>query len=150
MQYLTERIKELVLPLFDQKAYDLVDIAIKRDRGRMVLQVLADRPAGGITLDECAGLNSEIGRILDEADLIQESFALEVSSPGLDRPLRQEKDFQRKLDKEIRVFTMEPVNNKIEFAGKLIKVNPEAITIMTDSQEIEIPLSKITKAKEIF
>ena len=150
MEYLVNRIKELVFPLFSQRGYDLLEIVIKREKGRMILRMLVDRSTGGITLDECAALNSDISRLLDEADLIQESFSLEVSSPGLDRLLREEKDFQRKITREIRVFTREPINNQTEFKGKLLRTTPEAITLLINSREVVIPLDKISKAREVF
>jgi len=150
MEYLVERIKELVSPLFTERNYDLVEIAIKREKGRMILRILADRPLGGITLDECALLNQAISQILDEADLIQENFSLEVSSPGLDRPLRTEKDFQRKIERDIRVFVSEPIHQKTEWQGKLIKVTPEEITLAVNSIEVIIPLNKINKAREVI
>lgn len=150
MEYLTERIKELISPLFTQQNYDLVEIAIKREKGRMILRILVDRPTGGITLDECVSLNQAVSQILDQADLIQESFSLEVSSPGLDRPLRSEKDFQRKIERNIRVFVSEPIHQKTEWQGKLIKVTPEEITLLVNSLEAVIPLNKINKAREII
>ena len=150
MEYLLDRIKELVSSIFTQKGYDLVELTIKRESGRMILRFLADRATGGITLDECADLNSKIGEILDEADLIQENFALEVSSPGLDRPLKTEKDFIRKLEKNIRVFLSGPVNKKLEFVGKLVKVTEGTIILLVNSYEVVIPIDKINQAKEIF
>lgn len=150
MEYLLDRIRELISPVFTQKNYDLVDMVIRRESGRMILRFLVDRPTGGITIDECAQLNSEISRILDEVDLIQEIFSLEISSPGLDRPLRTRKDFLRKLDKEIRVFVASPINKKTEFAGRLITVTEEGITLQVDSEEVFIPLDNINKAREIY
>jgi len=150
VEYLLDRIKELVSSIFTQKGYDLVELTIKRESGRMILRFLADRATGGITLDECADLNSKIGEILDEADLIQENFALEVSSPGLDRPLKTEKDFIRKLEKNIRVFLSGPVNKKLEFVGKLVKVTEGTIILLVNSYEVVIPIDKINQAKEIF
>lgn len=150
MEYLLDRIKELVGGLFTGKGYDLVELSLKRDKGKLILRFLVDLPSGGITLDECAALNQEISSILDEADLIQESFSLEVSSPGIDRPLKTQKDFERKLNRQVRVFTLEPVGNKTEFAGVLVRVTAEAITILIDGVEIEIPLDKINRGKEIL
>ena len=150
MEYLVDRIKELISPLFTERNYDLVEIAIKREKGRMILRIMADRLTGGITLDECVSLNEAVGQILDQTELIQESFSLEVSSPGLDRPLRTEKDFRRKMEREIRVFVSEPVNNKTEWQGKLIRVTPEEITLAVNSIEVIIPLNKINKAKEVI
>jgi len=150
MEYLLDRISELISPLFSNGQFDLVEVTFKREMGRMILRLLVDRPIGGITLDECAKLNQKIGEILDGVDLIQESFALEVSSPGLDRPLRTEKDFLRKLEKEIWVFVSEPINNKLEWRGKLTAVTPESITLQGKSGNIVIPINKINKAKEVL
>lgn len=150
MEYLLDRVKELIDPLFSEGQFDLVEISFRRERGRMTLRLLADRSTGGITLDECASLNQKISEILDTADLIQESFALEVSSPGLDRPLRTEEDFRRKTEKEIRVFVSEPVNNKTEWRGRLVAVDAEGITLLSGSETMVIPFNKINKAKEIF
>lgn len=150
MEYLVDRIKELINQLFVDKGYDLIELSLRRDKGRLVLRFLVDLPSGGITLDECAGLNEEIGNVLDEADLIQESFALEVSSPGIDRPLKTQKDFERKLDRQLRVFTSEPVGNKTEFAGKLIRVTAEAIILLVDAAEVMIPLEKVNRGREIL
>ncbi|MDP3143207.1 MAG: ribosome maturation factor RimP, partial [Candidatus Omnitrophota bacterium] len=77
MEYLLDRVKELIGPLFSDGQFDLVEISFRRESGRMILRLLADRPIGGITLGECASLNRKISEILDTADLIQEDFALE-------------------------------------------------------------------------
>lgn len=79
---------------------DLVDIIYRYEGRGLVLRVLVDKPEGGITLDECAGLNNEISRILDEKDMLQQRYILEVSSPGLDRPLNSKNDFLRCINKE--------------------------------------------------
>jgi ribosome maturation factor RimP len=150
MEYLVDRIKELISPAFNQRNYDLVEITIKREQGRMILRILTDRPAGGITLDECVELNRTVSQILDEEDLILERFALEVSSPGLDRPLRTQKDFQRKLERQVWVFISEPVNQKLEWKGKLVKAAPGEITLLVNSAEVVIPLNKINKAIEVI
>lgn len=150
MEYLVDRIRELVGRIFVDKGYDLVDLVLRRESGRLILKFLVDLPSGGITIAECAALNAEIGKVLDEVDLIQEGFALEVSSPGIDRPLRTQKDFERKINRQIRVFTLEPVGNKIEFLGKLVGVNSEAITVLVDAAEVAIPLEKINRGKEIL
>ncbi len=150
MEYLLDRIKELVVPVLESKNIDLVDLKMQRQNRRMFLRFLVDKPEGGITLEECATLNTEMGNVLDEADLIQESFILEVSSPGVDRPLSTAKDLRRAINRNIRIFLCEPIENRLEFEGKLAGVSEEAVTISIADKQIVISIEKINKAKQII
>jgi len=145
-----DKIKEIVVPLLENYGIDLVDLHFHRGRKRINLKFLVDKPRGGISLDDCAKLNEDIGDLIEKENIIQESFVLEVSSPGLDRPLLTEKDFIRVKDKEVRVFLREPVEEKLEFVGKVVDVRNNNIVIVINSKETEIPLDKINKAKQIF
>ena len=124
-----DKIKEIVLPLLESYGIDLVDLHFHRGRKKINLKFLVDKPSGGISLDECAKLNEDIGDLLEKDNIIQESFILEVSSPGLDRPLLTAKDFLRAKDKEVRIFLREPVDNKIELKGKIIDVKQDIIVL---------------------
>jgi ribosome maturation factor RimP len=150
MEYLLDRIRELISGLFESRQLDLVDLKMQREKGRMFLRFFVDKSEGGITLDECANLNTEIGKILDETGIIQESFVLEVSSPGLDRRLITEKDFRRVINKNIRIFLSEEVEGRLEFIGQLLRVEAEKIVIFFNEKEITIPLDKINKAKQVI
>lgn len=150
MEYLLERIREIVFPVLESAQVDLVELKIERRNGRMFLKFFVDKPEGGITLDECANLNNELGQVLDEAALIQESFILEVSSPGLDRALLTVKDFKRVMNRNIRLFLSEAIENRLEFEGKLKSVEDDRIIISWQDKEIIVPLNKINKAKQII
>jgi ribosome maturation factor RimP len=128
----------------------LVDISYRYEGRDLFLRILADRPEGGINLDECAMLNRNLGQLFDEKDIFPQGYILEVSSPGLDRPLKLKDDFLRFLNKGARFFLKEPVNGKLEWDGLINQVNQESVSIGTEGNLIEIPLSKINKAKLII
>jgi ribosome maturation factor RimP len=150
MYIYVNKIQELVRPLLENLGIELVELKLHRTKKRIVLKFFVDKPEGGINLDECAQLNESIGKILDKEDLIQESFILEVSSPGLDRPLMTIKDFTRVKGRNIRIFLREAINGKTELIGKVSSIRGNNIIIDIVNQEIEIPLNKINKAKQIF
>jgi len=150
MNAYVDKIKELVMPLLESQVIDLVDLHIQRDRNRIILKFLVDKPTGGISLQECVKLNEEIGQVLENQDFIQESFVLEVSSPGLDRPLMTIKDFIRATGKDVIMFLKEKVQEKIELSGKIISAKDNVVVMEFEGKPIEIPLEKINKAKYIF
>ncbi len=150
MEYLLDRIKELVVPFLENMQVDIVELKLQRQNRQIFLRFLVDKAEGGITLKECANLNTEIGKILDDADLLQESFMLEVSSPGLDRPLSTAKDFRRVINRNIKVYLSEAVEGKIELQGKLIKAENNSIAISANDAQIVIAIDKINKAKQII
>jgi ribosome maturation factor RimP len=98
----------------ESQGLELVELVYRFEGRYMVLRLLVDRPEGGITIEECARLNNEISCILDEKNIIEERFALEVCSPGLDRPLKSKNDFVRSLNRKVKFFLSQPVHGKIE------------------------------------
>jgi len=129
---------------------ELVEV-IHRYEGRdLVLRVLVDKPEGGISIGECAGLNRQISGLLDEKNILQEKYILEVSSPGLDRELKTEKDFSRCLDKKVKFFLSELINGKLEWDGIITGAGAGIIYINTPAGAIRLPLAKINKAKRII
>jgi len=128
---------------------DLVDLIYRYEGRDLILRILVDKPEGGITLEECTQLNRQISDILDEKDLLQTRYVLEVSSPGLDRNLKTKSDFRRCLNRRVRFFLNEAVNGKIEWEGIITAVKDDVLYIDISGQTLEIPLSKITKAKQI-
>jgi ribosome maturation factor RimP len=101
-------------------------------------------------MDECARLNREIGSLLDEKEIIQSRYVLEVSSPGLDRPLKTKEDFTRFINREVRFFLNDYINQKLEWDGLIDRVGQESLFIKVKSDIIEIPFLKINKAKLII
>lgn len=142
-------LKEVIQGYLKNKNLDLVDLIYRYEGRDLVLRILVDRLEGGISLNECACLNKEISIILDEKDILQKRYILEVSSPGLDRPLRTGKDFLRCINRKVRVFLNEPLNNKLEQEGAIIKASDDLVCLDIGGDIVEIPLTKINKAKQI-
>lgn len=129
---------------------DLVELVHHYEGSDLVLRLLVDLPEGGISIGECARLNAEIGRLLEERNIPDMPFLLEVSSPGLDRPLKTRSDFQRCLKKKVRFFLNSAVNAKIEWDGIIVRIEGESLFIDAQAKILEIPLAYINKAKQIL
>jgi ribosome maturation factor RimP len=129
---------------------ELVELIHRFEGSGLVLRIIVDKPHGGITIGECGSLNRDIARLLDEKDLIAQSYTLEISSPGLDRPLKSRNDFMRCMNKPVHVFLNEMVDNKMEWEGIIAAVTEMAVTLDNEGRAIELPLSKINWAKQII
>ncbi|MFA5059835.1 MAG: hypothetical protein WC676_04340 [Candidatus Omnitrophota bacterium] len=147
---LVERVKEIAVPFLERLNVELVDLTVRSESGRVVLEILADKTSGGITLDECARLNRDIGEALENANFITSGYAVEVSSPGLDRPLKTAKDFLRVSNKKIHVFLSESVAGKIEYIGLVKGVQNDSLILDVGPCELSIMLSTINRAKQII
>jgi len=129
------------------RGFELVELKYHCEGYGNVLRILADRPDGGITIDELAQINSAVGAMLDEKCLLTDTYSLEVNSPGLDRPLKTANDFTRNMGKRIKVFLSVSINGKIELDGIVREAADEAIILETDAGPVRIPISSINKAK---
>ncbi len=147
---ITEELKKLIQPLLEEGGFELVEINFNRSRFSSTLALFVDRIGGGITLDECTLLNRKIGELLDTSNIIQERYVLEVSSPGIDRPLKTKNDFLRCVGKDVKFFLREAINGKIEFTVKVLKAEDETVFVETKNDSLEIALSNIVKAKQII
>ena len=123
-----QRTEELLLPLIRQHEFELVDVEYVKEGGNWYLRAYIDKP-GGITVDDCELISRALGDLLDEKDFIEDSYILEVSSPGLGRPLRKDKDFARSIGEEVEVKTFRAVNHQKEFTGILKEYDKEKIII---------------------
>ena len=140
------RVRELIQPLLASRGVELVDLACHPGGGRLTLRLLVDT-ARGITIDELSGLNRSIGAVLEEHDVIPDRYLLEVSSPGLDRPLKTVADFERVIGRRVRVTTSAPVADGHEHRGEVLGANEEAVVLRLDSGEKrQVPLLLIAHA----
>lgn len=149
-QRLAEEIRKTIADFISEQGLELVDLIYRYEGRDLYLRILVDYPEGGITIGECAGLNSSIGRILDEEDIIGSRYILEVSSPGLDRPLRTKNDFLRCLNKEAIFFLRQSVNGRLELSGRISEVRDDAVGIDIEGSLVWVNLADITKAKQLF
>jgi len=142
---LCRRVKEAILPVIAERNYQLVDIEFVREGRGQVLRIFLDKQ-GGINVEDCADVSRELGDILDVKNIIETSYHLEISSPGLDRRVRDPADFERFSGRRIKIKTEQPINGRRHFSGMLRGVKGDNVTMECDGAEIEIPIEIIEKA----
>jgi ribosome maturation factor RimP len=142
---IADRVHAIADPILFNEGIELVDIEYRRESKGWVLRLYLDKE-GGVTLDDCTRVSQEVGRNLDVEDFIQTPYILEVSSPGLTRPLKTEKDFMKYRDHLIQVKTLDPVLNRRRFKGKLLGISGNQIEIESNEGIFQIPFSKVAKA----
>ena len=147
---LREELNQLIGEFIRGRGLILVEIIFRYEGKDLFLRVLSDRPEGGITLEECTKLNREIGLILDEKTLIPGRYILEVSSPGLDRPLKTREDFLRCRNSDAVFFLREAQNGRLEINGKIMNVTEDAVEVEAGGTVISLPITAIAKAKRKF
>ncbi len=123
-----KKTEELLEPVVTGFGFELVDVEYVKEAGIWYLRAYIDKP-GGITVDDCEAVSRKFSDILDEKDYIEDAYIFEVSSPGLGRPLKKEKDFQRSLGEEVEVRTYRAIDRQKEFAGILKAFDKDTITI---------------------
>jgi ribosome maturation factor RimP len=146
---LREKIEKAVFDLCEPVAVsyglELVQVQYRREDRGWVLRIIVDRD-GGITVDECGSLSREVSDLLDVEDLIDGSYNLEVSSPGLDRPLTKPADFDRFAGREINLKTLQPVEGRRNFRGTLEGIQNEMVRLLVDGKNYELEWSLVQKA----
>jgi ribosome maturation factor RimP len=135
----------MIHPIVLNEGMEVVDIEYRRESGGWILRLILDKE-GGVTLDDCTRVSQEVGRSLDVEDILQTSYTLEVSSPGLTRPLKTEKDFMKYLHRLVKVKTVDPIQNRRQFKGKLLGVSENEVEIEVEREIFQIPLSNVAKA----
>ncbi len=144
------KIEGVIRPFLKEIDVDLVELNVRMIKNDLNIQIIADKSTGGITLDECSELNKDIIIFFEEQSVLDEDFSLEVSSPGLDRPLKTVQDFKRVRGREIRILFNDPVDNQWETAGRVAGVQDENVILRTDFQESRIAIRNIKKAVQVF
>ena len=142
-----EQIRTLVEPILAECWLELVELACRPQGRQQVIRLLVDK-VGGVTIRECAKANERIGQALEAANLIEESDAIEVSSPGLDRPLAGRRDFERALGEQVVVTVNRPDGRPSDLDGMLLSVQAEAVVLKTVAGNMTIPFSQIQRAKK--
>ena len=145
-----EKVETLVKSCCCQLDVDCVDFDVKRRRDSFVIDILADRPKGGITLGECAVLNRRITEILDIEEIMSDEYNVEVSSPGLDRPLITKEDFQRVINRWVQVYLNERIKSKMEYKGCIQEALKTSLKLKVGYEIIEIDFDKINRAVQVI
>jgi ribosome maturation factor RimP len=142
---IVDRVNAITDPILSNEGMELVEIEYRRESKGWVLRLYIDKE-GGVTLDDCTRMSQEVGRSLDVEDFISTPYILEISSPGLPRPLKKEKDFMKYRNQMIKVKTVDPIEHRRQFKGKLLGITENRIEIEMDGGVFQIPLSNVAKA----
>jgi ribosome maturation factor RimP len=140
-----DRVRAIIHSIVLNEGMELVEIEYRRESSGWVLRLILDKE-GGVTLDDCTRVSQEAGRSLDVEDVIQPPYTLEVSSPGLTRPLKTEKDFIKYRGRLIKLRTVDPIQDRRQFKGRLLGVSENRVEIEVDGGIFQIPLSNVAKA----
>jgi ribosome maturation factor RimP len=139
---------ELFEPVVNGMGYDLIEIEHFPNPKHGVLRLYIDKE-DGITIDDCSDVSRQISALIDVEDPVRGQFNLEVSSPGMDRPLRRVKDFQRFTGSQVKLKTIMPFEGQRNFSGRLLEADEDSVVIETDTEEITIPMSALDKARVV-
>jgi ribosome maturation factor RimP len=139
-------VENTVLPAIQAHGLTLVDLEVRRNGRRAAVRIYVDK-AGGVTVSDCQQLSHEVGDLIDVSNLVSTSYDLEVSSPGLDRELRKDREFRWAAGRLVRVWTREPVDGRRELSGRLVLVDEAALTLATPDGPRSVPRTLLAKAR---
>lgn len=149
-----ERIRAIAERVAGSYGLEIFDVHLRRESGGQVLRVVIDRPGPAahaeesVSIEDCAQVSREISAILDVEDVLEQSYTLEVSSPGLDRPLRHADDYRRFEGRLAKIVTTQPVDRQTAFAGRLRGVEHEAVVFEAEGGRVHrIPLGLIARGR---
>ena len=126
-----QKAEALITPILNSMGFELVDVEFVKEAGEWYLRSYIDKE-GGITINDCEAVSRLFSETLDEEDFIEESYIMEVSSPGLGRPLKKEKDYKRSMGKELEIRTYKAIDREKEFYGILQAYDDSSVTIETE------------------
>ena len=126
-----ELCEQIALPIITAMGFELCDVEFQKEYGDMVLTFYIDKE-GGVTIDDCEAVSKALDPILDEKDPIDQEYVLSVSSLGIDRPLKKDRDYERAMGKEMEVRLYAPIEKKKEWIGDLISFDTDSFTIKTE------------------
>ncbi|MBW2521498.1 MAG: ribosome maturation factor RimP [Deltaproteobacteria bacterium] len=141
-----ERVKAIALPLLKEQGLELLEVQYRREQHGWILRLIIDKP-GGVSLDDCVAVSRELSQILDVDDFVDQAYNLEVSSPGLDRPLKSMTDFQRFRGRLVKVVTREPLAGEHVFIGRIRETEGESIVLEVGRREVVIPFPQVARAR---
>ncbi len=147
-----EELRTLIEPVVEDAGLELVDVALSRGRPPLLLRVTIDTPQGDgrVPVDVCARVSREVETNLDAADAIRQRYRLEVSSPGLDRLLAREKDFEAACGSEVRLETRRPVDGRRRFRGRLLDFRHGTARLSVEGRDVHVPFEEVAKAHTVY
>jgi ribosome maturation factor RimP len=144
-----EELKQRLLPLIEEEDLELVELDLVGKPPHYILRIFVDK-VGGVNVEECADLSRRLSDYLDTEDLIQGRYTLEVSSPGLERPLLNLEDFRRKIGERVKVDLKFPLDEKREIKGEIVEVRENEVVLALEDKVETIPGDRIEKGRIII
>ena len=144
-----KRVIDLVEPILDEMGFELVDVEYLSLYGKWVLRLYIDTETG-VTIDDCVSVSREIGDLIDIKEVVTHEYTLEVSSPGIDRPLKKEKDFVGAVGKKIKVRMIAPMDGRRSFTGYLEDFENGTLHIEVDGTPVALPWAEVEKANLVY
>ena len=146
---LIARVREVAEPIIKEQNLELIDIESLQERGRWILRLIIDKEKG-VTLDDCTKVSRELGFVLDIKDFLPQTYHLEVSSPGLNRPLKTINDFKKYLGHKVNIKTSKTLGGRKNFKGILRSVEGDLLRVDIEGTGYEILLNEVVKANLIY
>ena len=141
-----QKTEELVTPIIDENHFELVDVEYVKEGANWYLRIYADKE-GGISIDDCVLISRALEAKLDADDFIKDAYILEVSSPGLGRPLKKDKDFQRSIGQSVDIKLYKAIDKQKEFTGILKEYSKERIILWIDGTDQEFETKSVASAR---
>jgi ribosome maturation factor RimP len=148
-QSIVQGVSDLVEGILEEMGFELVDVEYIHNLGRWILRLVIDKE-GGVTIDDCAKVSNELGDLIDVKNFIDHSYALEISSPGLDRPLKKEKDVLKAMNKKIKLKMLTPVEGRRNYSGYLRDFENGMLHVEIETGLVALPWSEVDKANLIY
>ncbi len=145
----TKRVADLLEPILDEMGFELVDVEYLSSYGKWVLRLYIDKETG-VTIDDCVRVSREIGDLIDVKEMVTHEYTLEVSSPGIDRPLRKEKDFVGAVGKKVKVRMIKPMNGRRSFTGYLKDFENGTLYVEMEDEPVALPWAEVDKANLVY
>ena len=145
ISFIRDRVFALIEPVLEDTGYELVEVEYLSMHGRWILRLYIDKE-GGVTIDDCVDVSRELGDIIEVKEIIDHEYVLEVSSPGLNRPLRKEKDFIRVIGSRIKLKMSRDLNGQKNFTGRLKDCRDRTVFLETGGDIVELPFDDIEKS----
>ena len=140
-------LEQLIVPLIEDLGYEFVGLELQSGGGSALLRIYIDNPGKGVNVDDCATISREVSAVFDVEDPISSAYRLEVSSPGLDRPLFTLEQFKRFQGKEVSLTVLPPIEGRKRFKGLIENVIDNGIVLTMDDQSVSIDFGRIQKAR---
>ncbi len=150
MKSLSEQVEELLSPTITAMGFDVVQIKSLDGKNSRILHIMAERPDGSMSLDDCEAISRQVSAVMDVEDVISTAYRLEVGSPGIDRPLRNEAEYAKFAGHLVKVELALPVGGRKRFTGIVKTSTGGVLTLDVDGKDVEIPTVDVQAAKLVL